>query len=76
MMQNTVLGSCVHLRHHNRILFGYKWAFIAPNASAFAHAQAGSALGVKNMFGFELDSLDYDAFENIPGCDIQWDFKS
>lgn len=76
MMQNTVLGSCVHLRHHNRIWFCYKWAFLGPNAGLFSQGKTGSALGFKNMFAFELDSLDYDAFEAIAGCDVQWHFKA
>lgn len=75
MMQNTALGACVHLRHHKGVLFCYKWTFLSPNAAILTHGNASNALGVNNMFGFELDSLDYDAFETLPGCDILWHRK-
>ena len=75
MMKNTALGSRVHLRRQQKLNFCYKWAFLSPYALGTKKMPAKSSLGLNNLFAFELGSLDYDAFELIPGCDISFDFK-
>jgi ribosomal protein L5 len=76
MMRGSVLGSRCALRGSRQINFCYKWSFLAPSADFKLSAKASTGVGLNNIFVFELDILDYDAFEPLPGLELSFDLKS
>lgn len=75
MMKNNVLGTSCYLRNSGYYNFCYKWAFLAASCNSLASSKPGTAIGLDNVFVFELDQYDYTTFEPLPGLDIHFDKK-
>jgi hypothetical protein len=73
MMRGNVLGVGCNLRNKRRVNFCYKWSFLGPAANITSNTRPSHAVGLDNVFVFELDQLDYVAFEPLPGLDLSFD---
>lgn len=80
VMAGALVGAKCSLRKRRLQAFRYKWAFLAAGVDLSGTGTGSSAtgslgLGLENVFIFELESLDYRAFEPLPGFDIQFDHR-
>lgn len=74
VMVGALIGATCHIRKDRMQLFCYKWSFLAA-AEELTGSIHTNAIGLKNVFIFELDQLDYKAFEPLPGLYIQFSIQ-
>lgn len=75
VMSGSLIGSKSHLRGNRLTAFCYKWTFLSAAVEDLKGQLIANSLGLRNLFVFELDQLDYRGFEPLSGLEIGFDSK-